>query len=93
MERLESLGIYIKGNIKIVYERNLWFTFIFLIRCRIFCRPVRFPKMKIKLKGIQSHNFPIVLYGCETWFLTMSGERKLREFENRLRNSGLRGTR
>jgi len=25
---------------------------------------------------------PIVLYGCETWSLTLRGERKLRVFEN-----------
>jgi len=25
---------------------------------------------------------PVVLYGCETWSLTLRGERKLRVFEN-----------
>ena len=25
---------------------------------------------------------PVVLYGCETWSLTLRGERKLRLFEN-----------
>jgi len=28
---------------------------------------------------------PVVLYGCETWSLTLRGERKLRVFENMLR--------
>jgi hypothetical protein len=27
---------------------------------------------------------PVVLYGCETWSLTMSEERRLRVFENRV---------
>jgi hypothetical protein len=28
--------------------------------------------------------FPVVLYGCETWSLTLSDERRLRVFENRV---------
>ena len=28
--------------------------------------------------------FPFVLYGCETWSLTLREERKLRVFENRV---------
>jgi hypothetical protein len=27
---------------------------------------------------------PIVLYGCETWWLTLRKERRLRVFENRV---------
>jgi hypothetical protein len=27
---------------------------------------------------------PVVLYGCETWFLTVREEYKLRVFENRV---------
>ena len=27
---------------------------------------------------------PVVLYGCETWSLTLKEERRLREFENKL---------
>jgi len=27
---------------------------------------------------------PVVLYGCETWSLTLREERKLRLFENRV---------
>jgi len=36
-----------------------------------------------------------VVYGCETWSLTLRGDRKLRVFENRVlrRILGLRGTR
>jgi hypothetical protein len=28
--------------------------------------------------------FPVVLYGCETWSLTLREERRLRVFENRM---------
>jgi len=28
------------------------------------------------------HLVPVVLYGCETWSLTLREERKLRVFEN-----------
>jgi len=35
--------------------------------------------------------FPVVLYGCETWSLTLQEERKLRVFENMVLNLG--GTR
>jgi len=30
---------------------------------------------------------PVVLYGCETWSLTLSEERRLRVFENRVLRS------
>jgi hypothetical protein len=29
-------------------------------------------------------NVPLVLYGCETWSLTLKEERRLRVFENRM---------
>jgi hypothetical protein len=28
--------------------------------------------------------FPVVLYGCKTWSLTLRDEHRLREFENRV---------
>jgi len=30
------------------------------------------------------HDLPVVLYGCETWSLTLREERRLRVFENRV---------
>jgi hypothetical protein len=38
--------------------------------------------MKIRMYKIII--LPVVLYGCETWFLTLKEERRLREFENRV---------
>ena len=51
-----------------------------IIRCGIFRLPVCYPKYKHK--DIQ--NQPVVLYGCETWSLTLMEERRLRVFENRV---------
>jgi len=51
-----------------------------IIRCRIFCPPGCYPKIKIYRTII----LPVVLYGCETWSLTFREERRLRVFENRV---------
>jgi len=36
----------------------------------------------LKIKIYRTINLPVVLYGCETWSLTLREERKLRLFEN-----------
>jgi len=36
----------------------------------------------LKIKIYRTIIFPVVLYGCETWLLTLREERKLRVFEN-----------
>jgi hypothetical protein len=38
----------------------------------------------IKIKIYKTIIFPVVLYGCETWSLTLREEHKLRVFENRV---------
>jgi hypothetical protein len=38
----------------------------------------------VKIKIHRTIILPVVLYGCETWSLTLRGERRLRVFENRL---------
>ena len=35
-------------------------------------------------KNLRTIILPVVLYGCETWSLTLREERKLRVFENRV---------
>ena len=37
---------------------------------------------KLKIKIYRTIIFPVVLYGCEAWSLTLREERKLRVFEN-----------
>ena len=36
-----------------------------------------------KIKIYRTEILPAVLYGCETWSLTLGEERRLRVFENR----------
>jgi hypothetical protein len=36
----------------------------------------------LKIKIYRTIILPVVLYGCETWSLTLREERKLRVFEN-----------
>jgi hypothetical protein len=38
----------------------------------------------VKVKIYKTIILPIVLYGCETWSLTLKGEHRLRVFENRV---------
>ena len=38
----------------------------------------------LKIKIYRNIILPVVLYGCETWSLTLREERRLRVFENRV---------
>ena len=38
----------------------------------------------IKIKVYRTVILPVILYGCETWSLTLREERRLRVFENRV---------
>jgi hypothetical protein len=38
----------------------------------------------LKIRIHRTIIFPVVLYGCETWSLTLEEERRLRVFENRV---------
>ena len=53
-----------------------------VIWSRIFCLPVCYPNIKIKLH--RTIILPVILHACETWSLTMREERRLRVFENRV---------
>ena len=52
-----------------------------VIRCRIFCIPVRYTK-KLKIKINRIKTLPVFLYGCETWSFRLKEERRLWVFEN-----------
>ena len=54
-----------------------------IVRWRIFCLPVCYPK-NLKLKIYRTIILPAVLYGCETWSLTLREERRLRVFETKV---------
>jgi hypothetical protein len=38
----------------------------------------------LKIKIYKTVIFPVVLYGCETWSLTLGEEHRLKVFENRV---------
>jgi hypothetical protein len=44
----------------------------------------QFATNKMKIKIYRTIILPLVLYGCETWSLTLREERRLRVFENRV---------
>ena len=44
----------------------------------------QFAAQKLKIKIYRSIIFPVVVYGCETWSLTLRVECKLRVFENKV---------
>jgi hypothetical protein len=39
---------------------------------------------KLKIKIYTTITLPVVLYGCETWYLTLREERRFRVVENRV---------
>ena len=45
----------------------------------------QFASINMKIKICRIMILRVVLYGCETWFLTLREERRLRVFENRVR--------
>ena len=53
-----------------------------IIRCRILSSSLLSKNIKIKI--YRTIILPVVLYGCETWSLTLREERRLRVFENRV---------
>jgi hypothetical protein len=43
-----------------------------------------FAVKNIKIRKYKTIILPVVLYGCETWSLTLRDQHRLREFENRV---------
>jgi hypothetical protein len=48
----------------------------------LFCFSSRLLSKNLKIKIYRTIILPVVLYGCETWSLTLREERELRVFEN-----------
>jgi hypothetical protein len=53
-----------------------------IIQSKIFCLPISYKKLKIKT--YRTVILPVVLYGCETWSLTLREEQRLMVSENRV---------
>ena len=49
---------------------------------KVFSPRARLLSKNLKIKIYRTIILPVVLYGCETWSLTLREERKLRVFEN-----------
>jgi hypothetical protein len=54
-----------------------------MLQSKIFCLPVSYKK-NLKIKMYKTVIFPVMLYGCETWSLTLGEEDRLRVSENRV---------
>jgi hypothetical protein len=54
-----------------------------IIQSKIFCLPISKQK-NLKIKIYKTVILPVVLYGRETWSLTLREEHRLRVFENRV---------
>jgi hypothetical protein len=46
--------------------------------------PSRLLSRNVKVKIYKTIILPLVLYGCETWYLTLREKHRLRVFENRV---------
>ena len=55
-----------------------------LLRLKIGSVSSKFLSKNLKIRIYRNIILPVVLYGCETWSLTLREERKLRVFENRV---------
>jgi hypothetical protein len=53
-----------------------------IIQSKIFCLPVSYKK-NLKIKIYKTVTSSVVLYGCQTWSLTLREEHRLRVSENR----------
>jgi hypothetical protein len=53
-----------------------------IIQSKIFCPSVLY--QKTYRQKYKNSNFAVVLYGCETWFLTLGEEYRLTVFGNRV---------
>jgi hypothetical protein len=56
----------------------------FLLLFRLNLLSSRLISKNLKIKIYKTVILPVVLYGCETWSLTLREENELRVFENRV---------
>jgi len=54
-----------------------------IIWCKIFCLQFAIQKFQYSSKIYRTIILSFVLYGCETWSLTLREEYRLRVFDNR----------
>jgi hypothetical protein len=52
-----------------------------IINSKIFRLADSYPKIKLIIRAYKTVLLPIVLYGCETWSITLGEEHTLRQFQ------------
>jgi hypothetical protein len=66
-------------------RNSFWLCYGILQVKPCFYHPHELARYKnIKIRIYKSIILPVVLYGCETWSLTLSEEHRLRVFEKRV---------
>jgi hypothetical protein len=73
--KLKSIQEEIKSKMK---TRNAYYHSVQNLLCS------RLLHKNLKIKIYRTVILPVVLYGCETWSLTLREEHRLRVFENRV---------
>ena len=87
VEKLKYLGVTVTNTNdiceEIKYRRNVGYACYYSLST-IFLSRLLSKKLKVNTyKTIRPYRIlPVVLYGCETWSLTLRGEHRLRVFEN-----------
>jgi hypothetical protein len=65
-------------NKSIIYNNNRFYTEIW------YKNDFTYETMKQNFASLHTYILPVVLYGCETWSVTLREEHRLRVFENRV---------
>ena len=85
MEKLKYLGVTVTNtndiHVEIKRKKNVGNT------CKYSLEKIlssRLLSKKLKVNTYETIILPVVLYGCETWSLTLREEHVLRVFENRV---------
>ena len=83
MFRLSFLIRYFPDTLKITIIRSMFKKrAVFYGMCYMLCLSSRLLSKNLKIKIYRTIILPVVLYGCETWSLTLREGRKLRVVEN-----------
>jgi hypothetical protein len=72
---------------KIFFRRKLRGDCILLMLATIHSRTVLSSRLlfkNVKIRTYKTIILPVARYGCETWYLTLRKEHRLRVFENRV---------
>jgi hypothetical protein len=75
---------YISSILSVNTGANIYFTFSGQSRHSVQNLLTSLSSNDLKIRIHKTVNLPVVLYGCETWFLALREEHRLRVFKNRM---------